>query len=224
MKGILAHSSYEEYLDIILDEGKLKPISSTNVKSFNEYHGSNIFFTLIPEDINVKSKNFFANHSIVFYFKSDILETYGKKKFKPTKYDKEVEEYNNKNKYTYPKQKVWFNTGWNFGLFKKKNSDDLKSINYEPDLSLQDNIKLFSDILHEVKPKNIFKDLSSFNFHNELVIQSNSIPFKKNLLTIYLDEGYVHTLKFYRERYPEYTFVGNNKELAKIVKEYYETI
>jgi hypothetical protein len=121
MNGILAHSSHKEYLDIILDEGKLKPSSITNVESFNEYHGSNIFFTLIPEDINVKSKNLFINHSIVFYFKSDILETYGKKKFKPTKYDKEIsEEYRfGTNPIVYPKQKVWFTTGWNFGLFKK---------------------------------------------------------------------------------------------------------
>ena len=216
MNGILAHSSPGDYLDTILKEGKLKPSSITNIES-NDYHGSNIFFTLIPEDINIKDKHL-LNKKVVFYFKPALLETYGKKQFKSTIFDKEImEEYRHD---IYPTQKVWFTTGWNFGLFEEKLRKGMISINYNPELSLQENIKLFNKILHKVKPKYIFKLLSIFHFENEVVIQSNSIPLKKNLLTVYLDEKY-YNLKVYRERYPNYTFVGNKKDLAKIVKDYY---
>jgi hypothetical protein len=89
MQGFLLHSTNEENIDEVLDSGRLKPSSITG-KDGNDYKGSNIFFQLVPEDINIRNKNvYFWGGPFKFFFKYYILEKYGSKRFRPTKYDRQ---------------------------------------------------------------------------------------------------------------------------------------
>jgi hypothetical protein len=215
MKGVLIHCSSREYFDLILQDGRLKPSSVTNVESENDYHGSNIFFTLVPEDVKK-----FRTPSICFYFKPVLMEKYGKMNFRPSIFDKESMKYD-KGRKVFPKQKAWFNNAWLYGSFYKEGDKEYKSINYNPEKSLQENIQIFRDVLSNSQGLFNYKKLVSFS--NELVIQSRSIPLKNNLLVIYLsgvrfpDEEVEKISK----KYPDYRFTNKEKELKKIVKEYY---
>jgi hypothetical protein len=230
MQGFLLHSTSEENLDDILQLGRLKPSSITD-KIGNDYKGSNIFFQLVPEDIKIKSKNVnFYGGEIKLFFKYDILQKYGSKRFRLTKYDRE---YSKKYKATsIPKYKVWYNTNWCYGSFRDNEEyKKLKfkkpiclSYDYNPSLSVKENIKFFRNKkesqLEGFKRK--YKvDRYDVAEHNELVIQARSIPLKDNLLVIYGQFLTKEEIEYYKFNFPEYTFTNDIKEAIKIVKRYY---
>jgi len=229
MQGFLLHSTGEENLENILQSGRLKPSSITN-KIGNDYKGSNIFFQLVPEDINVKSKNvYFWGGEFKLFFKYDILQKYGNKRFRPTKYDREYLQKYGSNKF--PKYKVWYNTNWCYGSFqdyialnKKQTKKGCFSYNYDPSLSVKENIKFFRN-KKEMELGGLRRkykvDRYNIAEHNEVVVQTRSIPLKDNLLVIYNPFLTKDGIEYYKFNFPEYRFVNDIKEAIKIVKRYY---
>jgi hypothetical protein len=217
MNGVLVHSTKPWYIETLLEEGRLKPSSVTKNEKGNDYLGSNIFFELVPEDISLKSKNsIFSGGSIQLIFKPDILEKYGKKKYRPTSYDKELEEFQE-----LPKRKVWFSNEWVYGKFYKPH-DIYESVNYNPKVSLYENIKLFRDLIKNSSHKK-YKQYFDLTMMNEVVIQSRSIPLKNNLLVIFIKSASNDKIEKYRKDYSEYIFTNNCKELDTIINNYYQS-
>jgi hypothetical protein len=217
MNGVLVHSTKPWYIQTLLEDGRLKSSSVTKNEEGNEYFGSNIFFELVPEDVSLKSKrSIFVGGSIQLIFKPTILESYGKKKYKPVPEDKQLKKFQE-----LPKQKVWFSNDWLHGKFYNGN-EEYQSLNYNPDKSLYDNIKDFRDLLKN-SPYKKYKKYYDFNMNNEVVVQSRSIPLKNNLLVIFIRAASDEKIEKYRKDYPEYTFTNSRKDLDKIVKDYYQS-
>lgn len=218
MNGVLVHSTKGWLFETIMNDGRLKPSSVTDSKG-NDYKGPNIFFELVPEDLSLKTrKSHFTGGLVQFIMKPNFIEAYGKKDYKITSYDKELEKYG---PMLYPDHKVWFSTDWLYGMFL--NDEEDKSVNYDPTKSLQENIKLFHDALKTFKGKH-YKKYFDINMRNEVVVQSKSIPLKNNVLVIFYRTTDDEKIKKLQEQYPDYIFTNKQSTLDKIVRDYYDSL
>jgi hypothetical protein len=160
MKGILVHSTTFPNLESILEDGALYDSSKTEPEfgdgeDYQEILDNKIFFQLVFETFTItgeyKDDEGFSNSCLLF-FDTALMEEYGHKKYVKSEEQKaRLERLTEKKRKTYlqneiQKTKVWFNPNWNHGGFHLKRKDRKEfSSNYNPELSLEDNIQNFYD-------------------------------------------------------------------------------
>ena len=168
MKGILVHSTTRENLESILSDGALYDSSKTEGEfdegeAYKQTLNNKIFFQLVFEPITITGdyqldKGF--NNKYILLFDSSMIEEYGNKKYvKNETQEKILKNFTSKERReTYlendvQKTKVWFNIDWYHGGFHKLSRDGKeRSFNYDPKVSVEDNIKEFYDAkIREIK-------------------------------------------------------------------------
>jgi hypothetical protein len=262
MKGILVHSTTLDKLESILEDGTLFDSSKTNPEfdegeEYKDLLKNKIFFQLVPETIELtginKEEKGFGN-DILLFFDIGMLEDYGKKKYTKSKEEKEIlSKMKELKRIKYetnqiPKQKVWFNSGWYHGGFHIK-SNFQYSVNYDKNISLEDNIKNFYDakvsqIKYKIKElkeeydeykedEDLFSAKEEVYWEEELKPEwSKTFTYKnKNEVVFQAKEislkKYLLAIYNYRKiynslekEYPEYLFVKTPEELKEFWKIY----
>jgi hypothetical protein len=218
MKGLLIHKTRD--IVEILEKDKL--ISKNKLSKTPEYDYGGpenvplIFLSLMFEDkvtyINKQSTNLFLGGSILL--DPQILEEYGKKKFKLKKIYKDF--------FTteIPDTNVWFNTSWNYGAFDTS-YDEVFSVNYNPEKSVKKNIQIFHDAKVSALVNNNLKYDTEYNnlkHDNEIVIHEESIDISKYILGIYVPKDSLR--ESLKKEYPQYNIM-DKKETNKFIKEYF---
>jgi hypothetical protein len=160
MKGILVHSTTFPNLESILEDGALYDSSKTegefgHDEDYTELLDNKIFFQLVFETFDItgehKEDEGFENSCILF-FDTTLIEEYGHKKYVKSEEQKaRLERLTGKQRETYlgneiQKTKVWFNPNWWHGGFRLISKEkEEHSFDYNPKLSLDDNIQNFYD-------------------------------------------------------------------------------
>lgn len=163
MKGILVHGTTEKGFIQILhnralyDSSKIKELRNITKSEETVYRKNidqKIFFQLVFETMKITGNSSYDKHiqqPVILFFDSSMIEEYGNKYYSKTQKEKEkLDRYillSNKIKYLenkIPKKKVWFNPEWRNGVFEKIDKDkSYFSENYDPKISLNDNIENF---------------------------------------------------------------------------------
>lgn len=222
MKGLLIHNTRS--IDKILESHKLIPKKNLEEKPDVDWDGPDdiplLFFSLMFEDkttlVNKSSLMLFWRNTI--FFDSQLLEDYGKKKFKFKKLYKDF--FINKHHSEKPETKVWFNTSWSHGKFNTSENDNF-SVNYDPSISIKKNIKIFHDAkVLSVENNNLKYDTRYDNFkhQNEVVVYDETIEISRYILGIYIEKDILR--EKLKKQYPQYNIMDKS-ETNKFIKNYF---
>jgi hypothetical protein len=159
MKGILVHSTAKWNIESILSDGalydssKTEPHSGENDEFYKELLDNKIFFQLVFESIDITGDyelNKGLANKYILLFDILMMEEYGNKRYIKSEKDKLIIKHAKNKDFildnNIPKTKTWFNVNWGHGGFHKlRPKKEEFSFNYNPNISLEENIQEFYD-------------------------------------------------------------------------------